>query len=535
MRPSILFLLLLVGCVLLPASGVHARALAGDVCIAAPLPLPDPQTGGDDDSLARAAERARLEEEIATVRDELYTLRDQAADADSTAAAARRERIAALESRLDVLEEQLDALTFAGARDDWWTEDDWDEASPDWWDEDGDFGQFTPRPDVFRKYPSYFRWFFPVDSRLGESFLRYNRAEGLYLGIAQPRRLYWHSKPRLVSTGSLGYGFASHRWRYSLGLYVPIYLSDQIIEIGGEGHSLTDSKDQWTIDRDENTAMAFFGKEDFMDYFGREGFSASVSWYLRAEDNVNLRASLAYVHDTYRSVARNTNWSLFGGDKRFRDVPAVADININSIVASAGFGTVPSLSPALHGWTVTVLAELAGEALKGDATFTQLTIDARRYQPLADFLSLNVRGRFVASDGDIPAQRLFEIGGPGTLPGFRYKEFGGTHGMLVNAELILRGHLLRGDTRGWLSSFVTGINLILFADAGVASSAPVVILPAGASVEGASLVDDIRFSNWRSDVGIALGNSDGDFRIGVAWRTDRSENPSLVLRFSRPF
>ncbi len=533
MRLSFLFSIVLV-CVI-AASPVEGRARTmPDVAeVAAPSPLPFPQQANDD-SVARAAERARLETEVAGVRDSLYLLRDMPDDADTAATRARQVQITELETRLDVLESRLDELTFAGSSDTWWDDADWDEESPDWWD-DGEFGQFTPRPEVFRKYPSYFRWFFPVDSRFGESFLRYNRAEGLYLGIAQPRRLYWHSKPMLVSTGSLGYGFASHRWRYSLGLYVPIYLEDQIIEIGGEGHSLTDSKDQWMIDRDENSFMAFFGKEDFMDYFGREGFSISASWYLRGPDDMNARASIAYVHDTYRSLARNTNWSLFGGDKRFREVPQVPGININSLVTSVGFGTVPSLSSALHGWNATALVEMAGGGLKGDAEFTQLTIDARRYQPLTDFLSINLRGRFTASDGVVPLQRLFEIGGPGTLPAYRYKEFAGTHGMLVNAELILRGHALRGDTRGFLSSVLSGINLILFADAGVTSSAPVVILPAGATLPEASLVDGIRFSDWRSDVGIALGNSDGDFRIGVAWRTDRADDPALVVRFSRPF
>ena len=237
------------------------------------------------------AEHARLAEELRTLRVELDTVKGQAESSE------RDDRIEDIERRMEDVQTRLDAIERSigdGGDDEWEQWDDewetWDAESDDedeestgwkWWSDDDMEDQFDIDDTFFKKYPGNFPWSFPLTSRLHETFLRYNRVEGLYLGIAQAKRLYWHSKPWLVSTGSLGYGFANHTWRYSLGLYFPIYLDDQIIEFGAEGHRVTDSKDQWSFDRDENTLTALVAREDFLDYFERAGFTATAAWYFR--------------------------------------------------------------------------------------------------------------------------------------------------------------------------------------------------------------------------------------------------------------
>ncbi|MBR9977131.1 MAG: BamA/TamA family outer membrane protein, partial [Bacteroidetes bacterium] len=373
------------------------------------------------------AEQQVLRQELEELRAEFEMVRREAEGTERDQQLEEIERrIIDVETRLTALERSLEPGSF----DDW--DDEWDE-----WDDETSYGsdtddwfagaddQFAVDEMFFRKFPSNFPWSFPLTTRLHETLFRYNRVEGLYLGIAQSKRIYWNSKPWLVSTGSLGYGFANHTWRYSLGLYLPFYLEDQIIEIGAEGHSFTDSKDQWAFDRDENTLIALIAREDFLDYFERRGFTATASWYFRGKDDLNLRATVGYAHDTYASMTRSTNWSIFGGDKDFRDNPGINNGNVNSIILSAGMNTLASLDVRKNGWDATLQFEKAGDVFAGDFAFSQLLLDLRRYQPINTHLNLNLRLRGGISDGVLPLQRAFELGGPSTLPAYRYKEFTG--------------------------------------------------------------------------------------------------------------
>lgn len=489
------------------------------------------------------AEHARLAEELRTLRTELDSVKGQGESPE------REERIDDLERRMDDVRMRLEAIERSigdGEADAWEEWDDewetWDEEEADaedssgwkWWSDDDMEDQFDIDETFFKKYPGNFPWSFPLTSRLHETFLRYNRVEGLYLGIAQSKRLYWHSKPWLVSTGSLGYGFANHTWRYSLGLYFPIYFEDQIVEFGAEGHSVTDSKDQWSFDRDENTLTAMIAREDFLDYFERAGFTATAAWYYRGEEDLNLRATLGYAHDSYENMNRATNWSIFGGDKQFRPNPRINDGNLNSVVVSLGMNTLADLDVRDHGWDVQFQYEKAGDFAAGDFAFSQLLLDLRRYQPLGEHVNVNLRLRGGVSDGMLPRQRAFELGGPGTLPGYRFKELSGSSVALVNAEFIVRSSIV-GNARGWARRLLSATNLIFFADAGsVNASAPLVTRGVDHGALPAEFGDEF-LDDWKSDVGIAFGSADGNFRIGAAWRLDRAESPTLVLRLSRPF
>ncbi len=490
------------------------------------------------------AEQAKLGQELQKLKTELEQVKAESDGADKTSKVADIEqRIADLELRMEALERSI-----GGGQDDEWEEwdsegwdDEWeneDDSGLDsdwtWWTSDNEEDQFDMRESMFKKYPGDYPWSFPLTSRLHETFLRYNRVEGLYIGLAQAKRLYWHSQPWLVSTGSLGYGFSNHTWRYSIGLYLPIYLENQIIEIGGEGHSFTDSKDQWSFDRDENTLTSIVAREDFLDYFERRGFTATAAWYYRGENDLNLRASFGYAHDTYANMNRATNWSIFGGDKEFRRNPRINDGNVNSVVFSVGATSLAAIDTRDNGWDAQFQYEKAGDFAAGDFAFSQVLLDLRRYQPLGEHMNLNLRARTGMSDGSIPQQRAFELGGPGTLPAFRYKEFTGSSLALLNAELIIRS-TIAGNAKGWARQLLSNTNLILFADAGSVNEAEVVV---SRDVVNGSLVgefgDDFT-NNWKSDVGIAVGSADGNFRIGAAWRLDRAESPTFILRFSRPF
>jgi len=300
----------------------------------------------------------------------------------------------------------------------------------------------------------------------------------------------------------------------------------ELIEIGGEGHSLTDSRDQWIIGTNENTAASLLLHEDYRDYYGREGFSVHTGYYTR-QDFITAQLSVAYVLDKYTSLEKRTEWSIFGGRKVFRPNPVIDDGRMRSIVVTPGFSTETRTSRGQEGWTIYGTAEFADERYGGDFNFSQAIADIRRYQPLSWYDNFNIRLRVGTSGGKIPAQKTFELGGLSSLHARPYKSETGNRMILVNAEYIVNGDFLR-DLDFWPSGLLRHFNFIVLSDAGLMRSAP--------SEEGwMKGFEDIRFSEFKHDLGVGLSNRSGSFRIGFVWRTDVKSPGRLFFRFERPF
>ncbi|MDD1750215.1 MAG: hypothetical protein LUO89_10110, partial [Methanothrix sp.] len=89
------------------------------------------------------------------------------------------------------------------------------------------------------------------NTTLSHIIFRYNRVEGLFLGLGSEKKYYWDGRKEFSPYGSIGYGFIAHRWRGNIGLARQFAIGspgdDRLFEIGIEGYSLTDTKDQWRI------------------------------------------------------------------------------------------------------------------------------------------------------------------------------------------------------------------------------------------------------------------------------------------------
>jgi hypothetical protein len=373
-------------------------------------------------------------------------------------------------------------------------------------------------------------------SDLSNIMIRYNRVEGLFLGLGSEKRYDWEGRKDFSPSGSAGYGFSSHRWRFNMEIEKQIPLretnNNQLLEFGVEGHSLTDSKDRWRINLHENNAAAFFIHEDFRDYFGREGVTLHAAYYLK-DDDLFTEAKVAYLVDRYESLDNNVDWSLFGGSKVFRTNPAIRNGNMRSIMVFAGFSTAHATYAPPDGWSIHATAEFAGRnSFGGDFTFNQLVADVRRFQPIGRYDQLNLRLRIGTAYGDLPPQKSYELGGFGTLPGFAFKSFpgdspGGNRMILLNTEYLVDGDFL-GDLSFWPSWIMRHLNLVFLADAGlvraVASNASVTQGFGGITLE-----------EFKSDLGVGVGSRNGSFRLALAWRTDKAESPRILLRFAQPF
>lgn len=249
------------------------------------------------------------------------------------------------------------------------------------------------------------------NANLDNFVFRYNRVEGVFLGLGTEKKYYWDGERKFNSYGSVGWGFRSHTWRGNLGIARQFPLrtgeGDELLEVGVEGYSLTNTKDQWLIDIHENTAAALLIHEDFRDYFERNGFSAHVAYYGQ-NDYLKTELSVAYLAGKYASLSNNADWAFFGGEKMFRSNPPVNDGSMRSILASAGVSSVSKTSRGPEGWSVFGSFEYGPRTLGGIFNFDQYILDIRRFQPISSYQdNLNFRVRAGTSDGTLPIQKAY--------------------------------------------------------------------------------------------------------------------------------
>jgi hypothetical protein len=351
---------------------------------------------------------------------------------------------------------------------------------------------------------------------------RYNRVEGLFLGLGSEKKFYWDGSKVVSGYGSAGYAFRIHRWRLNLGLDREFATENALYETGVEGHSLTDTKDEWIMKLGENNAVAILWHEDYRDYYTREGFSLHAARYTK-ERGFATQLRVDYRIDDYSSLSKETDWSLFRSSHSFRDNPAVEEGTMHSIVGTAGLSTLERTGRRTVGWNILATAERGGDAFGGHFNFTQVVVDVRRFQPLSDYDNINVRLRVGSLEGDYVQQKSFEIGGANTLPAYGYKEFGGNRMLLGNFEYVLSGRLV-DDVFFWPNS----LNLIVLGDAGAAS----LVSTKKKITEGFSSISQ---STVKSDIGFALGWHDESWRLGFVWRTDVQAPVSVFLRFNKAF
>ncbi|MGA7162056.1 MAG: hypothetical protein WBZ48_13730, partial [Bacteroidota bacterium] len=168
---------------------------------------------------------------------------------------------------------------------------------------------------------------------------RYNRVEGLFLGLGTEKKFYWDGSKIISWYGSAGYGFGIHRWRLNLGLDRQFAMDNALYEIGAEGHSLTDTKDGWFTKLSENNITSLFWHEDDRDYFTREGFSLNAARYTK-ERGFTSQLRVDYLIDDYSSLSNGANWSLFRPSHSFRVNPAVAEGTMHSVLGTGGLSTL---------------------------------------------------------------------------------------------------------------------------------------------------------------------------------------------------
>ncbi len=381
------------------------------------------------------------------------------------------------------------------------------------WDEDGDWEWSRRFHGAYSTLPL---------KEIDDDFkFSYNRVQGFFAGIRVPESI-GSGNDYVDVHGFLGYGFSDYKWRYEVGLTRWLFDPRTYrFELGAKIYDRMDTQDGLMISDMENSLSAFFLHRDYVDFFRRKGFELHVSqnW------TIFLRGMLAYRSDTYFSVSPSTDWALFGGKRSFGPNPAITDGLMRSVYGELYLDTRDNKELPSAGWYARLGLETSSrEALSSDFSFNRYQLDVRRYQRLSRGERLDIRLMAGTSEGELPLQKLYRLGGLSTLRGYNNKTFQGDRMLLANIEYVYspsgRHSLL----------FLDNVSYIAFFDAGRAWYR---------SADQKKWSDGFSALKWRdlqTDVGLALSFKKGKYRFSMARRLDTGKDPFVfAFRMVKPF
>lgn len=345
----------------------------------------------------------------------------------------------------------------------------------------------------------------------------YNRVDGVRLGLAAETQDPGSMLPRVG--GRVEYALGRKRTTYGVQLEQPL-LPRARLGIGVSAVRRTDHSDLQQVDDAENSLALLFARQDYRDYFEREGFGAYLAW--RAPD-----VSVVSVHvrnDTYRSLAlRPGTPSWFARDRRLRDNPAVAEGEAHAVLLR--FERQPRRARRAHaGLYHWIEVERAGAGLGGDFAYTRGLADVRSVLRLTPGTTLVLRAAGgSASAGVLPPQKQFTLGGVDGLRAHAFGRFRGDQLLLGQAECTVA---LPGPWRGRAGadgSPRTAAHAIVFVDAGDAWM-------------GHEHAWDPAERPIKVDGGLGLTTAEDNMRVYVARNLQRARASAVIsVRLQRPF
>ena len=273
----------------------------------------------------------------------------------------------------------------------------------------------------------------------------FNRVHGLILGGSGEGLTKEYGGGHII--GGLSYGFSSSIWNYQLGTEKG-WFDRHTVSIGGGIYKLTDTNDYSTLSPDEELLTAVVLGDEFLDYYQRTGYQAWVKGQLTPSTGITFE----FTDEEHETLFKSTDWSVLnkntpkqgnlrihGGDLRTFSVSYDFDSRNHKSHRRRYFQTYPSPNNrTTHGWQGNFAVEYAGKQLQSDFDFTLYRFRISRYNRLSNNHYLDFRLMGGLSDAPLPRQRLFYLGGIGTLRGYSFKEFAGDNMLLFNVEYRFR-------------------------------------------------------------------------------------------------
>jgi outer membrane translocation and assembly module TamA len=238
-----------------------------------------------------------------------------------------------------------------------------------------------------------------------------------------------------------GYGYESKHWTIETDFAQPLLpsrtLAAGVYYLDGTGY-----ENQSGIGWRENTLAALLFKHDFNDYYDIQAIEPYVR--VRLPGGSTLRVS--YAVEDYDSLVTQTDWSLFEvGRERFRPNPPLFLLNDPAGLGGSGrlratrVELVHDSRRARQVGTVGSFVRGFLEIGDGDFSYARWVADSRAYMRLGPPVHMAARfaagGRF--GNDAIPSQKLFYVGGLGTVRGHEFRSLYGDYALVGGAEYTL--------------------------------------------------------------------------------------------------
>jgi hypothetical protein len=350
----------------------------------------------------------------------------------------------------------------------------------------------------------------------------YSPVDGLNLAFGVSGTIFDHRRFNHTFVDAfVSYKFAREAAGYSIGLERPILggPDNPRVFLVAEVHDVTASDDFWRLSVTEQSLVSLSFRNSFRDYYDSRGYQ--VSGIVRPISSTEFGAS--WQAERHEPLFNEAEFGFFRDEEDLRPNGTADEGRLRSVVLGfthdtrglddeslrttyrrhTGQQAFGEFAGREHGLRFDWRSEVARPSLGGDFDFTRHIANARVYVPLSP--AQRLRGRLVAgsSTGTVPAQRLFGLGGIGTVHGYAFKEARGERMLLGNLEYQI------GSGR---HAYVLG-----FFDIGRVYDP----------------VFDSR-DDWMKGLGVGFGV--GDLRVEFGWRAeDIPKSLQVLVRFGPTF
>jgi hypothetical protein len=207
------------------------------------------------------------------------------------------------------------------------------------------------------------------------------------------------------------------------------------IAYGARAFDLVAPAENWQVSNAEISLYSFGVRDDMRDYYNAQGGSAWAT-LLRGTSSFTLRYAQAW----WALRTAQDPISLFHTSNPWRDNPQLDEGLLRRVDAEYQFDTRNNASDPYVGWLVDADAEIGwtssltegptsamarvNTASPEEATYGRGWLDIRRYNRVSPQGHLNLRLVFGTGlgGGDLPLERRFSMGGPGSLPGYVFRQ-----------------------------------------------------------------------------------------------------------------